>query len=356
MDRRQIVKAGIALPVLSTGAAPLRGQARAAIPIADMHFHSFFSGPGGAPSQYDSRPVGALLKAGGATLVAWALTGDLLWVDWKKYKQNKDIIPGEALGWFERELGRIKAQLASEQIKTVRRAADVDLALAGDPHVVLAVEGATFLEAESARVQTAFDRGVRHLQLAHYIRNPLGDIQTETAHHQGLTAAGHAVIRECNRLGILIDLAHSTPNVVRDALAASTIPLVWSHGSVVRGPAAPPSAPIWRARQLPVETARAIAARGGVVGLWALSIDVGRTPEAYADRLLEMADWLGDDHVAFGTDINGLGPNAALRTYADVRRVVEHWQSKGVPERRIRKLASENYARVLKAALASAGR
>ena len=354
MDRRQIVKAGLVFPLLSVGAASSRAQA--AVPIADMHFHSFFSGPGGVPSQHDSRPIGALLKAGGATLVAWSLVGDLLWVDWKKFKQNKDVQAGEALGWFERELGRIKAHLAEEKIKTVRRAADVDLALAGDPHVVLAVEGATFVESDPARVKTAFDRGVRHLQLVHFIRNPLGDIQTEAAQHQGLTAAGHAVIRECNRLGILVDLAHCTPSVVRDALAASTMPMVWSHGSVVRGAAAPPTSPPWRARQLPVEAARAIAAKGGVVGLWALSIDVGRTPEAYAGRMLEMADWLGDDHVGFGTDINGLGPNAALKTYVDVRRVVEHWQRAGVAERRIRKLAFENYARVLKTTLAPAGR
>ena len=106
--------------------------------------------------------------------------------------------------------------------------------------------------------------------------------------------------------------------------------MVWSHGSVVRGAAAPPSSAPWRARQLPLETARAIAAKGGVVGLWALSIDVGRSPEAYADRLLQMVDWLGEDHVGFGTDINGLGPNAALRSYADVRRVVETCDPRGL--------------------------
>ena len=123
--------------------------------------------------------------------------------------------------------------------------------------------------------------------------------------------------------------------------------------AVARGEADRPSSAPWRAGQLPLETAREIAAKGGVVGLWALSIDVGRSPEAYAERLLQMVDWLGEDHVGFGTDINGLGPNAALRSYADVRRVVEHWQRKGIAERRIRKLACENYARVLKAAMSA---
>ena len=48
---------------------------------------------------------GPTLAAGGATLVAWALTGDLLLVDWKTYKQKVEPKPGQALGWFEREIG-----------------------------------------------------------------------------------------------------------------------------------------------------------------------------------------------------------------------------------------------------------
>ena len=80
--------------------------------------------------------------------------------------------------------------------------------------------------------------------------------------------------------------------------------------------------------------------------------DVGATPEAYAQRLWELAEWLGDDHVAFGTDINGLiGP--AITNYADLRRVVDYWERRGMSESRIRKIAMENYARVLRQALAA---
>ena len=110
---------------------------------------------------------------------------------------------------------------------------------------------------------------------------------------------------------------------------------------------------IWKARQLRLSDAKAIAAAGGVIGLWALTLDIGGSIEAYASRLLQMAEWLGDQHVAFGTDINGLGPNAMLKTYADLRRVVEHWQSRSVPDARVRRIASENYARVLKRAMSA---
>ncbi len=185
----------------------------------------------------------------------------------------------------------------------------------------------------------------------HYTRNSIGDIQTEPATHPGLTDVGKQVVRECNRLGVLIDVAHCTEAAIRDALSISQAPLVWSHGSVTRGPQASATAPVWRRRQLSLDTAKAIAGKGGVVGLWSLNVDVGKTAETYADRMLELAEWLGEDHVAFGTDINGLGPFSVLTGYGDVRRMVEHWQRRGIADARIRKLAIGNYARVLKAAL-----
>ena len=89
-----------------------------------------------------------------------------------------------------------------------------------------------------------------------------------------------------------------------------------------------------------------------MVGLWAVRSDVGSTPESYADKLWEMADWLGEDHVAFGTDMNALSA-PAVTNYADVRRVVTRWERRGLSETRIRKLAIENYARVLKQAMAA---
>ncbi len=311
-----------------------------------MHFHSFF-----AESKYHSRPLAPALAAGNATLAAWSLVGDLLWFDVKTYKQKSEPKPGEALGWFQRELGRIKGHIAEQKLKIVRTPQDVDLALRGQPHIVLAVEARTSSRRSQPASRPPTILGLRHLQLVHYTRSTIGDIQTEPAERPGLTDVGKQVVRECNRLGVLVDLAHCTEAAARDALSISQAPLVWSHGSVTRGPQAPASAAVWRRRQLSLDTAKAIAGKGGVVGLWSLNVDVGKTVEAYADRMLELAEWLGEDHVAFGTDINGLGPFSVLSGYGDVRRVVEHWQRQGVADARIRKLAIGNYARVLKAAL-----
>jgi membrane dipeptidase len=344
--RRTFIAGGLALSLAPP--TPVAAQVVPPVPIGDMHFHSFFG-----DSRYHARPVASTLAEGGATLVAWKAVGDLLWVDWQRYKQKAEPKAGEAIGWLAREIGRIKAHCAEQRLRIIEGPADVERALKGEPHIVLAVEGATFIDGDIGAVERAFDLGIRHLQLVHFMRNPLADIQTLAPGHGGLTDLGKAVVRECNRLGMLVDLAHATPAAVNAALAISSVPVVWSHGSVTRGPTPHPGLIIWRARQLPLATAKAISQKGGVVGLWGLTLDVGRTPVAYADRMVELAQWLGEDHVAFGTDINGLGPNAVFGGYAEVRLVVEHWQRQRMNEQRVRKLAIDNYARVLQQALAA---
>lgn len=342
MNRREFVFAAIGGPLVLVD----RAVAQTPTFIGDMHVHSFF-----AESRYHLRPLAPALGAGSATLVAWSLVGDLLWFDTRTFKQKSIPGQGEAFGWFRRELDRIKAHIAEQGLKTLQTASDIDLALHGRPHIVMAVEGASFIENDVGRVKAAHNLGIRHLQLVHYTRNTIGDFQTQPAEHQGLTQLGRQVVRECNRLGILIDLAHCTAAAVRDALDTSRVPVVWSHGSVTKVLSPLPSAAVWRRRQLALETAKEIALRGGVVGLWSLAPDVGKTVEAYAERMLELVEWLGEDHVAFGTDMNGLGPFSLLSGYADMQRIVDHWRRQGVVESRIRKLAIGNYARVLKTAL-----
>jgi membrane dipeptidase len=346
MDRRQLLKAGFAWPFAVAGSA----FAKDPIFIGDMHFHLLFIGPNPAASN----PLARNLAGGRATLVAWSLVGDLPWmgITPRGFKQKSVPKPGETVTWFQAELARVKAHITEQNLKIVKGSDDVDLALKGDPHVVLSVEGASFLDDDPSQLQAAYDAGIRHIQLVHYIRNTIGDFQTEKPQHGGLSDQGKKVVQDCNRLGILVDLAHSTPDAVTQALAVSKVPMVWSHSSVTRTRKPQWMMSVTQARQLSLEGAKAIAAKGGVVGLWALRSDVGQTPEAYADRLSEMADWLGEDHAAFGTDMNGLlGP--VLTSYADLRRVVDYWEQRRMSESRIRKLAIENYGRVLKQAMAA---
>ena len=153
---------------------------------------------------------------------------------------------------------------------------------------------------------------------------------------------------------MLIDLAHCTEQAVTQALAISKAPMIWSHSSIVRrgNPNPDWSMMLWKARQLTLPTAKRIAQNGGVIGLWAFAPDVGSSARSYAARLAEMADQLGEDHVGFGTDLHGLGDakNQAVSNYGELRNVIENWQKAGIKDNRIRKMAIQNYARVLKEA------
>ena len=352
MNRRTLLIAGSAAPFAAAlgSRAPASDRRGPAVPIADMHAHHFFVGPNPAAR----RPLGAFMAAGGATLVAWSLVGDMPWLGrgLKGLVQKGAPAPGDATAWFRGEMARVKAHLAGQKLGAALTPADVDRALAGEPSVVLAVEGASFLDDGIAGLEAAHAEGVRHLQLVHYVRNAVGDFQTERPEHGGLTELGRQTVAECNRLGILIDLAHATEAGVEQALAASKAPMVWSHGSVTR------SKPTWKqaavsARRLPLDTARAITAKGGVVGLWGLASDIGGTVDGYAAKIMEMAGWLGPEHVAFGSDIGALA-GSPVATFADLRRVVDHLARRGVSDADLHAIAIGNYARVLGQAMAGA--
>ena len=352
MNCRELLLAGLAAPFVLRRPAVAEGTATPdadTVYVGDMHGHLFFIGP----NTPDKRPLGRSMAAGKATLVAWSLVGDLPWLTRspRGLKQNGAPGPGDALAFFEKEIGRVKAHLADQNLKIVATADDVDRALAGEPHVVLAVEGATFVE-DPAALKAAYDLGIRHVQLVHYIRNPLADFQTEKPELHGLSELGQSVVKECNRLGMLVDLAHATSEAVHQALAVARVPLVWSHSSVTRTRTPAWTMPAWQARQLSLDDAKAIANAGGVVGLWPMRSDVGGSISAYAARLSEMADWLGEDHAGFGTDMNAIA-NPLIGNYADLQGVVREWRRRKMSETRIRKLAIENYARVLKDAFAA---
>lgn len=347
MNRRRFLAGGLALPLI--GASSVR--AGDGFPLADMHFHQFF--PGVIPGRNGPmKPLAKTMSEGGVTLLSWSLVGDLPWITTtpRGLRQKGEPDPGAAKAWFELDMQRIKAHVAEQGLKLALTPDDIDKALAGEPHVVISVEGATFLDEDIANLDFAYEMGVRHVQLVHYIRNVIGDIQTERPEHAGLSGRGKAVVEACNRLGLLIDLAHATGAMVEQVLAVSRTPTVWSHSFVARQQVPNWTMPMPRARHVGLAHAKAIAARGGVVGLWALRQDVGPTPDSYGRRLAELADLLGEDHVAVGTDMGALA-SPAIATYRDLRAAFEAMRRQGMGRPALEKIAIGNYARVLKAAL-----
>jgi membrane dipeptidase len=175
---------------------------------------------------------------------------------------------------------------------------------------LLAVEGCDFLEGRVDRVQEAFDRGIRSLQLVHYRVNELGDIQTEAPVHGGLTPFGRDAVREMNRLGVVVDVAHATYDVVRGVTETTTQPIILSHSDIQ-------DASGW-ARFISPDHARRVAETGGVIGSMPIILgrrggdDVG----AYVRYISRLVDVVGVDHVGIGTDMDGIGPGAIFTSYA----------------------------------------
>ena len=100
----------------------------------------------------------------------------------------------------------------------------------------------------------------------------------------GLTPFGAEVIQACNRLGLVVDVAHATADMVKQAVKVSTKPLLLSH-TALRGSKAQGSMPLTK-RQVTPDHARAIADTGGSIGIWHFFPSL----ERYVDGLKEMAD------------------------------------------------------------------
>lgn len=349
LTRRQFGLLGAS--ALAAAAPPGHAQSKGPN-LADMHSHY---------GQFMPRLFGFDLtrhmQETGATLLAWAVTDDHRWIAIQRggWKQTKLPEPGELWDSFQKRLAGYEERLQKWAVVKALNAADVDAALAGQPRVLLATEGANFLEGQVERVAQAHAWGVRHMQLVHFIQSPLGDHQTAEPKHGGLTPLGARVVAECRRLGIVVDLAHSTPAFVDGALDASDAAMVWSH-SWISPQGGSWTDPNYIARSLSPAAAKKIAARGGAVGLWTVRIHGDpaypvNSVKTYADEMMRMSDLIGPEHVAFGTDMEGAGPGPILSNYVDLREVADHLVKRGVSEAVLNNIFIGNYARIVKAAM-----
>lgn len=336
--------------------APLAGaRAQGRKPwLGDMHSHHAMSR---ASPTADLREH---MAQTGTTLLAWALVDDTAWTvsTGSGIRQVREPAPGELWDYFVRRVARYDGQLRNWRLAKALTPADVDAALAGSPHVVMASESANFLEAKPERVAQAHAMGLRHLQLVHFIESPLGDRQTSPPRHEGMAPVTQQVLAECKRMGVLVDLAHCSPAFVDAAIAATDVPMVWSH-SWVRT-----TSGTWRdfpyiARALSLAQAKRFAAHGGVIGLWSARVktDPGfkvRDADTYADEIVRMVDLLGPRAVAFGTDMDGAGKDPTLAHYGDLRRVADRLAQGNWSDAVLHDVSIGNYARVLKQAMAGA--
>jgi membrane dipeptidase len=241
----------------------------------------------------------------------------------------------ERLAWVD-------AMVANHGLRRALSAADLKSAhQAGQPAIVGDVEGLDFLEMKLERLEEAHQRGVRHVQLVHYTPNDIGDFQTGTITHQGLTSFGAEVIRACHRLGFVCDVAHATEGTVKQAVKVASKPLLLSHTALAGSQAM--GFTRLTGRQISPDHARAISETGGSIGVWHFFPSLDK----YVDGLKEMVEIVGVDHVSIGTD-QQVAPGS-VQDYTQWVQLVAAMLRGGFTPEEAGKIAGGNYMRIFRA-------
>jgi membrane dipeptidase len=332
----------------------------------DMHNHVYPAGTephpqrgpqnagaqGGPPARPQGQPaevellLGDELKQSGLTAVCASFVLD--------FARNEK--PGDAranlLHWFD----AIDAQLEKGHIRRALTLKELEAAHEHSrPTIVQSVEGSHFIEGHLDRVEEVYKRGLRHLQLLHErddMVKPLGDTNTGQAHLGGLTAVGAEVVKECNRLGIVVDMAHASHETVMATLKVATQPFVVSHTNLDTWTGANAKmAEMMKPRLISKDHAKVIADAGGVVGVWTHLTD---SLKEFVESIKVMADAIGIEHVGIGSDTDllssrvGSGTNRAWAglTGGFFPAVVGEMLRQGFTSDDIAKVGGANYCRV----------
>ncbi len=269
-------------------------------------------------------------------------------------------------------------QECPEVVKLCTRFSDVNETLKeGKVAVLLGLEGGRPLEGrpmqDSLSTLRAFYRlGVRSLQLTGNGRNRLADGIAETRSRGGLTQFGVAVVKEMNRLGMVVDISHLAPAGVMDVLNLSEGPVIASHSNA--------RAVCDHPRNLTDEIIKKIAEGGGVIGLSFFSSLINKekdlpTVEDLVDHIDHIAHLVGIDYVGLGPDFSEFSIRISqwsgargdmegvqygnkesyfhpeLRDWSHIPNVTKCLLTRGYSEEATQKILGENFLRVYRKVL-----
>ena len=267
---------------------------------------------------------------------------------------------GEAYERFKTSLNEMDEMLKANRLTRALTYLDLQRARKENKQIVIqSVEGGHFIEGKLERIKTAYDRGVRHLGLMHdgQTSPPMGDIYTDPPQYGGLTKLGIDVIKECNKLGILVDLAHCSHDAINQALEQSTKPMLISHtGLNTQLGTNMGMAKIMMPRLISKEQAKRFADAGGVIGVWTHFAD---TPLDYAKNIKALVDVVGTEHLSIGTDTKMAPPSNANPRFG--KKTNQSWEGQpdgffytvvdsllktGFTEKEIEQIGGSNYCRL----------
>jgi membrane dipeptidase len=308
-------------------------------------------------------------------------------------------VPGEV-----RDSGYAKVQLEQFDIarRTIARypdrlalaltAADIEREFKrGRIASLLGMEGGHVIENSLGALRAYYDLGARYLTLTHNVTLDWADAAADSTRHGGLTQFGREVVREMNRMGMLVDLSHVSPGTMSDALDVAEAPVVFSHSSA--------RALTEHVRNVPDSILQRLPKNGGavmvtfvpafvsqVVADWEkvadeeskkLEAQVSDTveqrrlkdewlaahprPQATLSQVADHIDHVrkvaGADHVAIGSDFDGIEHTpVGLEDVSTFPRLFAELIRRGWSDEDLRKLAGRNLLRVFRAAESTATR
>ena len=257
---------------------------------------------------------------------------------------------------------RTEMAASQGQMKLILHREDLPAAPTPDTvHFVLSFEGGKPLEGRLENLRNFYCLGLRAMQITWNLRNELADGVKEERTGGGLTNFGEAVVREMERLGMVIDLAHISRAGWFDVLDVASGPVCCSHSNCKK---------IYHHfRTIDDEQIKALAETGGVLGVNAIATMVAMEPtlDKLVDHISHIADLVGIDHVGLGLDfvkddgplypedeIFGVGENRLIPGFEnedDLINITECLLKRGFRKDDVVKVLGGNFLRVLRAVL-----
>jgi len=244
------------------------------------------------------------------------------------------------------QIDAVDAAIAKHPDKLVwaRTGVEVKAAKAAGKIAVLGgIEGGHALEGRVEAIEMFARRGVRYLGPLHLWPNALGGTSRKPKRDEGLTGHGREVVRECERTGVIVDLAHINVRGFYEVLEMTKQPLMCTHTGVNGVHKS------WR--NLDDDQIKAIADRGGCIGIiFARNFLGGASIECVVDHILHVINVAGEDVPALGSDFDGFViPPVGLEDIAALPNLTMALAKRGVAPRVLEKIVGANVLRVLDA-------
>jgi membrane dipeptidase len=315
---------------------------------------------------------------GGQTDLARLKQGQLRAQFWSIY------VPGEIKDGFARtqleQFDIAKRMIARypDTLELALSSADIRrIAAKGKVASLLGMEGGHVIENSLGALRAYYDLGARYMTLTHNVTLDWADAALGEPRHHGLTPFGKEVVREMNRLGMIVDISHVSPDVMRNVLEVSAAPVIFSHSSAL--------ALVDHPRNVPDDVLKRMKDNGGVVMVtfvppfvnrenraWHQGLDQlakgitaeadlkrikadyisqhGPAPKAtlkdVADHIDYVARLAGHDHVGISSDFDGGGPSVGLEDVSKYPDLFAELIQRGWSDADLKKLAGENVLRV----------